>query len=169
MLQMLYQRLSQHLQNDVAKEALDALIPEATIDCVQLVCPGRDWQMASKDGNFFKDLIKWRWEQGWRDAEQAVKEAGLRLRGDETASSCMASPAIRRLMPDLTKCYSPNIFIAPMVLLGAYTEASIDDSIQRVLNEPSERQGAADETIPSAVGVCRDGYHCCRLCHGQRH
>ena len=32
--------------------------------------------MASKDINFSKSSIEWRWDQGYRDATRAVKHAG---------------------------------------------------------------------------------------------
>lgn len=76
MLQMLYQKLPENLRMEVGKEVLEALVPETTIHIVRLVYPGRDWQMASKDINFSKGSIQWRWEQGYRDAAQAIEEAG---------------------------------------------------------------------------------------------
>ena len=76
MLQRLYAKLPVELRADVGNEVLDQLIPETTLHIVRLVYPGRDWQMAAKDINFASSSISWRWEQGYRDALQAVDQAG---------------------------------------------------------------------------------------------
>lgn len=76
MLQKLYEKLPAKLRTEVGSDVLDHLIPETTLHIVRLVYPGRDWQMASKDINFAKSSIIWRWEQGYQDALQALGQAG---------------------------------------------------------------------------------------------
>jgi NTE family protein len=44
---------------------------DSTIHIVRLAYAGRDWQMASKDVNFSKGSIEWRWEQGYNDTMRA--------------------------------------------------------------------------------------------------
>lgn len=43
---------------------------------VQLPYSGRDWQMPSKDINFSKGSIEWRWNLGYKDALLAIRQAG---------------------------------------------------------------------------------------------
>jgi NTE family protein len=47
-----------------------------TMHVVHLPYGGRDWRMASKDINFARGSIEWRWELGYRDAMRAVDQAG---------------------------------------------------------------------------------------------
>ncbi|MBS0309208.1 MAG: patatin-like phospholipase family protein [Proteobacteria bacterium] len=47
-----------------------------TMHIVHLPYSGRDWNMASKDINFSKGSINWRWELGYHDACRAIKQAG---------------------------------------------------------------------------------------------
>ncbi|MGE5131119.1 MAG: patatin-like phospholipase family protein [Sphingomonadaceae bacterium] len=42
---------------------------------VRLIYPGHDWKMASKDVNFSRGSIQWRWQQGLRDAERVLAQA----------------------------------------------------------------------------------------------
>lgn len=56
-------------------EELAGLCCEHTIHVVRLSYLGVDWHMASKDVNFSRSSIEWRWEQGYQDALRAVQEA----------------------------------------------------------------------------------------------
>ena len=60
-----------------AKDEQDllALGCDATLHIVRLPYAGRDWHMAAKDVNFSKGSIEWRWNQGYRDAMRALKQA----------------------------------------------------------------------------------------------
>ena len=63
-----------------AKEAADvremsAYGCDTTVHIVRLPYAGRDWNMASKDINFSRGSIEWRWEQGFRDASRAIERA----------------------------------------------------------------------------------------------
>jgi len=60
---------------DSAKE-LEALGGDSILHIVRLPYAGRDWHMASKDINFSKGSIEWRWDQGYNDAQRAVEAAG---------------------------------------------------------------------------------------------
>ena len=57
-------------------EELDRVGRDTTLHIVRLAYAGRDWQMASKDINFSKGSIEWRWEQGYRDAVRGIEQAG---------------------------------------------------------------------------------------------
>jgi len=56
--------------------ALDAVGNDSTIHIVRLAYSGRDWHMASKDINFARGSIRWRWEQGYSDAMCAIRHRG---------------------------------------------------------------------------------------------
>jgi NTE family protein len=56
--------------------ALDAVGNDSTIHIVRLAYSGRDWHMASKDVNFSRGSIHWRWEQGYHDALRAIRKKG---------------------------------------------------------------------------------------------
>jgi NTE family protein len=60
---------------DDARE-IAALGCDCTLHIVRLRYAGRDWHMASKDVNFSKGSIDWRWDQGYGDAQRAVRHAG---------------------------------------------------------------------------------------------
>lgn len=49
---------------------------DSTMHVVRLPYGGRDWNMASKDINFSKGSIAWRWDQGYQDALRAIGHAG---------------------------------------------------------------------------------------------
>lgn len=82
----LYERLppSERTAQDWAE--LEALGCETTLHIVRLPYAGRDWLMASKDLNFSRGSIDWRWDQGYRDALRALDAAAwLRAVEDDTA------------------------------------------------------------------------------------
>jgi NTE family protein len=60
---------------DEARE-IAALGCDCTLHIVRLRYAGRDWHMASKDVNFSRGSIDWRWNQGYGDAQRAVQHAG---------------------------------------------------------------------------------------------
>jgi NTE family protein len=53
---------------------LETIGIHTTMQIVRLAYSGRDWQMASKDINFSKGSIEWRWDQGYQDALRAIKQ-----------------------------------------------------------------------------------------------
>lgn len=71
----LHDRLPPELKKSADTEELAALGSASTMHIVHLAYSARDWQMASKDVNFAKGSIKWRWDQGYRDATRAAKQA----------------------------------------------------------------------------------------------
>lgn len=68
----LYEKLPPELQSKAGKDVLAGLGCDATIHIVRLPYAGRDWNMASKDINFSRGSIEWRWEQGYNDAIRAI-------------------------------------------------------------------------------------------------
>lgn len=74
----LYQRLPSALRKPADRQQLAELGADSTIHIVRLLYAGRDWNMASKDVNFSRGSIEWRWQQGYEDA----------LRGIEISRSC---------------------------------------------------------------------------------
>ncbi len=61
---------------DATAEQLNALGCDSTMHIVRLPYAGRDWHMASKDINFSKGSIQWRWDQGYQDAKRAFEVGG---------------------------------------------------------------------------------------------
>ena len=45
---------------------------DSTIHIVRLAYAGRDWHMASKDVNFARGSVMWRWEQGYQDGLRGI-------------------------------------------------------------------------------------------------
>lgn len=54
------------------RKDLDHIGADTTLHIVRLAYAGRDWQMASKDINFSRGSIEWRWDQGYQDALRAI-------------------------------------------------------------------------------------------------
>ena len=75
-LREMYARLPAGSRSAQDETDLLALGCDATLHIVRLPYAGRDWHMAAKDVNFSKGSIEWRWEQGYRDAMRAIKQAG---------------------------------------------------------------------------------------------
>jgi NTE family protein len=67
----LYDKLPPELQTAEERQSLADLGCGTTIHIVRLAYAGRDWQMASKDVNFSRGSIEWRWEQGYADTMRA--------------------------------------------------------------------------------------------------
>lgn len=75
-LHKLESNLPAKLKTHSVSNEMAAMGCDTTLHIVRLPYAGRDWQMASKDINFSKSSIEWRWDQGYRDATRAVKHAG---------------------------------------------------------------------------------------------
>jgi NTE family protein len=76
MIRMLREKVPAEQLSTEERQALDDEAgKDTTMHIVRLAYAGRDWQMASKDINFSKGSIKWRWEQGYRDALRAIEVA----------------------------------------------------------------------------------------------
>ena len=75
-LRELYALLPARAKTETVAAELAALGADSTMHVVRLPYAGRDWHMASKDINFSKGSITWRWEQGYKDALRAIDHAG---------------------------------------------------------------------------------------------
>jgi NTE family protein len=85
-LRELYARLPASERTAEDQAELVKLGCDSTMHIVRVPYSGRDWHMASKDINFSKGSIEWRWDQGYRDAMRALRHAGwLRLVSEDTA------------------------------------------------------------------------------------
>ena len=73
---VLHAGLAPELRDSPAMRSLGAVGCDTTMHIVRLTYPGRDWGMASKDINFSRGSIEWRWRQGQRDAARAIERAG---------------------------------------------------------------------------------------------
>ncbi|WDZ96154.1 patatin-like phospholipase family protein [Herbaspirillum sp. WKF16] len=74
----LYQRLPPRMLTAADRKMMAELGADTTIHIVRLAYAGRDWNMASKDANFARGSVRWRWEQGYQDG----------LRGIEISRGC---------------------------------------------------------------------------------
>jgi NTE family protein len=72
----LYLRLPPEQRTPEDMRELGALGCDSTLHIVRLRYAGHDWHMAAKDINFSRGSIEWRWNQGYADAQRAVKHAG---------------------------------------------------------------------------------------------
>jgi NTE family protein len=72
-LREMHEKLPPEQQTPEEARTLLELGCASTIHVVRLAYAGRDWQMASKDVNFSKGSIEWRWEQGYNDTMRARK------------------------------------------------------------------------------------------------
>lgn len=80
MVRLLREKVPDKLLSDEDRREIDKVGRDTTMHIVRLVYAGRDWQMASKDINFSRGSIAWRWERGYQDALRAVSESAW-LRG----------------------------------------------------------------------------------------
>jgi len=67
----LYDKLPPALRSKSDLKEFAGLNDNSTIHIVRLRYGGHDWNMPSKDINFSRGSIEWRWEQGYEDAMQA--------------------------------------------------------------------------------------------------
>lgn len=75
-LRELYSALPAEQRTPEQTRELEALGCGSTLHVVRLPYAGRDWNMAAKDINFSQGSIDWRWDQGYQDAQRALKGAG---------------------------------------------------------------------------------------------
>jgi NTE family protein len=75
-LRELYARIPPRERSAEDAREMAALRCESTLHIVRLRYAGHDWHMASKDINFSKGSIEWRWDQGYGDALRALQHAG---------------------------------------------------------------------------------------------
>ncbi|MES2535461.1 MAG: patatin-like phospholipase family protein [Pseudomonadota bacterium] len=71
--QALHDRLPAELRDAEELQEISKMGSDTTIHIIRLAYAGRDWQMASKDINFSRGSIQWRWEMGYLDAMHAVE------------------------------------------------------------------------------------------------
>ena len=96
-IRMMYESMPPALRTDDLLRALEAVGADSTMHIVRLAYAGRDWHMASKDINFSRGSMEWRWQQGYQDAKRVLENAAwLRLVPAETGVVVhdMASPVI---------------------------------------------------------------------------
>lgn len=72
MVRMLRKKVPDHMLSEEERRELDKVGIDTTMHIVRLAYAGRDWQMASKDINFSRGSIEWRWDLGYRDALRAI-------------------------------------------------------------------------------------------------
>jgi NTE family protein len=75
-LRELYDRLPPQHRLDDDERAMLELGCGNVLHVVRLRYSGHDWHMASKDINFSRGSIEWRWDQGYADAQRALLHAG---------------------------------------------------------------------------------------------
>ena len=75
-LHALHEKMPAKLKHATDMQALAELGCDTTMHIVRLPYSGRDWHMASKDINFSRGSIEWRWEQGYQDALRAIGSRG---------------------------------------------------------------------------------------------
>ncbi len=75
-LRQLYAALPEQARTADDARELAELGCATTMHIVRLPYAGRDWHMASKDINFSRGSIEWRWDQGYQDALRALQAAG---------------------------------------------------------------------------------------------
>jgi NTE family protein len=68
----MYERLPRESRTADDAREMGELGCNCTLHIVPLRYAGRDWLMASKDINFSKGSIEWRWDQGYGDAQRAL-------------------------------------------------------------------------------------------------
>ncbi len=71
----LYKHLPAAKKSELGEQKLAELGCDSTLHIIRIPYAGRDWLMASKDINFSKGSIQWRWEQGYKDASRAIEQA----------------------------------------------------------------------------------------------
>ena len=79
LVRMLREKVPEGALSAEEKAAVERVGTDTTIHIVRLVYAGRDWQMASKDFNFSRGSIEWRWDQGYRDALRAIEIGAWRV------------------------------------------------------------------------------------------
>ena len=85
-LRELYARLPPSARTEQDDRELAALGCESTLHIVHVPYGGVDWRMASKEVNFSRGSLGWRWDQGYRDAMRAIGLAGWLAEVEEDAA-----------------------------------------------------------------------------------
>lgn len=99
MVRALRDKVPRELLSEEEIREIDKLGAETTLHIVQLAYAGRDWQMASKDINFSRGSIQWRWGQGYQDALRAIKRAAWREVVPEGTGI-----VVHELVPGISEC-----------------------------------------------------------------
>jgi NTE family protein len=99
MVRALRDKMPPGLLSEQEAREIDELGAETMLHIVQLKYAGRDWQMASKDINFSRGSIEWRWEQGYQDALRAVRQAAWRKDVPQGAGV-----VVHELLPGISEC-----------------------------------------------------------------
>jgi NTE family protein len=99
MVRALHAKVPPELLSEQEAREIAQLGDETTMHIVRLAYAGRDWQMASKDINFSRGSIEWRWDQGYQDALRAIERAAWR-----DAAPKSAGVVIHEVGPDETEC-----------------------------------------------------------------
>jgi NTE family protein len=79
LIRMLHAKVPDHMLSEEELRELEKVGVDTTIHIVRLAYAGRDWQMASKDINFSRGSIQWRWELGYQDAQRAIEQGAWRI------------------------------------------------------------------------------------------
>lgn len=85
LVRMLREKVPDELLTEQERHEVDTVGRDTTMHIVRLAYAGRDWQMASKDFNFSKGSIEWRWEQGYKDALRGIEHGAWRAEAPEGA------------------------------------------------------------------------------------
>ncbi|HJV87376.1 MAG TPA: patatin-like phospholipase family protein [Noviherbaspirillum sp.] len=85
LVRLLREKVPDDMLSAEERAELDKVGTDSTIHIVRLAYAGRDWQMASKDINFSRGSIEWRWEQGYKDACRAIEHGAWRADAPEGA------------------------------------------------------------------------------------
>lgn len=78
LIRMLREKVPDHMLSADEIEQVEKVGRDTTMHIIRLAYAGRDWQMASKDINFSKGSIEWRWNLGYQDALRAIERAAWR-------------------------------------------------------------------------------------------
>ena len=81
----LYDKLPPEERSKSELKEFAGLADDSTIHLIRLRYAGHDWNMASKDVNFSRGSVQWRWEQGYQDAMQAMERANIAMFGKTDA------------------------------------------------------------------------------------
>lgn len=81
----LYEKLPAEERSKADLKQFAGLADTSTIHLVRLRYSGHDWNMASKDVNFSRGSVQWRWEQGYQDALTAIQSVTADMFGKTDA------------------------------------------------------------------------------------
>jgi NTE family protein len=98
--QALYDKLPPELRSKSDLKEFKGLHDNSTIHIVRLRYSGHDWNMPSKDINFSRGSIEWRWEQGYSDAMQAAER--VKANGDTFGDSDAGLVVHELVMPPVS-------------------------------------------------------------------